>query len=171
MKRRLYFLLPDVMHTRSIVAELETEGIERRCIHVIAAPDIDLEDLPAATARQRNDLDAKLEFLFWNGNLVLFTVALLALPVLALLHASWYWLLIPAAVALATLASGIVFTRHIPNVHLSEFTDAINHHEILLIVDVPVKQVAHVEALVHRHHPEAVTGGVGWHVDIDALHV
>ena len=169
MKRRLYFLLPDVMHTRSIVSELETDGIERRCIHVIAAQGVDLEGLPAASLNQRNDLGAKLEALLWNGNLMLFIVALLVLVVLALLDASGYWLLIPAVVMLATFATGVEFTRHIPNVHLSEFTDAINHREILLMVDVPVRQVARVEERVHRRHPEAITGGAGWHVD--ALHV
>jgi hypothetical protein len=69
---------------------------------------------------------------------------------------------------LATFLTGVEFTRHIPNVHLSEFTDAIHHREILLMVDVPVAQVAQVEKRVHRHHPEAVAGGVGWHSD--ALH-
>ena len=169
MKRRLYFLLPDVMHTRSIVDELETGGIQRRCIHVIAAQGVDLEGLPIASRNQRNDLGAKLETIFWNGNLALFTIALLVLIVLALLHVSWYWLLIPVAIMLATFVTGAEFTRYIPNVHLSEFTDATHHREILLMVDVPVRQVARVEELVHRHHPEVITGGVGWHVD--ALHV
>ena len=69
---------------------------------------------------------------------------------------------------LTTFLAGLEFTTHIPNVHVSEFSDAIHHREILLMVDVPVSQVARVEELVHRHHPEAVTGGVGW--QIDALH-
>ncbi|HHJ16779.1 MAG TPA: hypothetical protein ENJ80_08800 [Gammaproteobacteria bacterium] len=169
MKRRLYFLLPDVMHTRSIVDELEAVGIERRYIHVIAAQGVDLEGLPVASRNQRNDLGAKLETILWNGNLVLFAIALLVLAVLALLQVSWYWLLIPVAIMLVTFVTGVEFTRYIPNVHLSEFTDAIHHREILLMVDVPVGQVARIEALVHRHHPEVITGGVGWHVD--ALHV
>jgi len=33
------------------------------------------------------------------------------------------------------------------------------------MVDVAARQVANVEDLVHRHHPEAVVGGVGWNVD------
>ena len=77
MKRRLYFLLPDREHTRSIVDELAAVGIDTGAMHTIAKPEVDLSDLPAATDRQR-------------------------------------------------------------------------------------------EAPVHKHHPEAVVGGVGWH--IDALH-
>lgn len=168
MKRRLYFLLPDTEHTRAVVDELEASGIDRKHLHVIAAQGVDLKGLPAATANQRRDLGARLETLIWAGNLVLFFIALLALIVLGLTQASWYWLLLPLAVMLTTFLAGLEFTTHIPNVHVSEFSDAIHHREILLMVDVPVRQVARVEELVHRHHPEAVTGGVGW--QIDALH-
>jgi hypothetical protein len=169
MKRRLYFLLPDTGHARSVVDELESGGIERRHMHVVSAQGVDLEGLPVATRNQRRDLGARLENLVWAGNLVLFFVASLAMIVLALMQVSWYWLLLPLAIMLATFFSGLEFTSHIPNVHLSEFTDAIHHREILLMVDVPVGQVARVEALVQRHHPEAVAGGVGWHSD--ALHI
>ena len=169
MKRRLYFLLPDTVRTRSVVDELETCSIERQCMHVMAAPGVDLEDLPVASRKQRNDAGAQLETILWDGNLVLFFTALLMLIALALLHVSWVWLLIPVAVMLVTFIAGLEFTRHVPNVHLSEFTDAIHHREILLMVDVPVWQVTRIEEQFHRHHPDAVTGGVSWHVD--ALHI
>ncbi|HEC07202.1 MAG TPA: hypothetical protein ENJ12_10135 [Thiolapillus brandeum] len=48
MERRLYFLLPDVAHARAVVADLETNGVERKYTHVIAAQGIDLEGLPLA---------------------------------------------------------------------------------------------------------------------------
>jgi hypothetical protein len=32
------------------------------------------------------------------------------------------------------------------------------------MVDVPVKQVARVEEMVHRRHPEAAVSGVGWSI-------
>lgn len=169
MKRRLYFLLPDTGHTHTVVDELETSGIDRSHMHVVAAPDIDLAGLPVATRNQRKDLGSRLETLLWDSNLALFFIALLVLVILAVMQVSWYWLLLPAAVMLVTFFSGEEFTRLIPNVHLSEFTDAIQHREILLLVDVPVGQVARVEDLVLKHHPEAVAGGVGWHSDI--LHI
>ncbi len=169
MKRRLYFLLPDVGHTRSVVDELESSGIERRCMHVIAGQGVDPIGLPMASRNQRNDLGARLEAFLWNGNLLLFFVALLVLAFLIPLDVSLFWLLLPVAVMLATFVAGAEFTNHVPNVHLSEFTDALKHQEILLMVDVPMGQVARVEELVQRRHPEAVAGGTGWHVD--ALHV
>jgi hypothetical protein len=169
MKRRLYFLLPDTGHARTVVDELETSGIDRSHLHIMAAPEVDLEGLPVATRNQRKDLGARLETRLWNGNLALFFIALLLLIVLAVMQVSWYWLLLPGAIMLATFLSGEEFTRKIPNVHLSEFADAIHHREILLMIDVPVNQVARIEDLVLKHHPEAVAGGIGWHSD--ALHV
>lgn len=168
MKRRLYFLSPDVEHTRAVLRELEMTGISTGQVHVLAGPGIDLQELPRATGRQLRDFGKRLETLLWDGNLAVFFIALCALLHMAWLQLAWYWLLLPAAVMLLTFLLGEEFTRRVPNVHLSEFRDALQHEEILLMVDVPVSEVAAVEELVHRHHPEAVAGGVGWHVD--ALH-
>jgi hypothetical protein len=51
-------------------------------------------------------------------------------------------------------------------VHLGEFRDALAHGEVLLMVDVPRGRVSEVEDRVHRHHPEATVGGVGWSADM-----
>ena len=165
MDRRVYFLLPDAAHARAVVARLEKNGVERKNSHVIAAKGIDLEGLPLASRNQRMDLGARLETVLWDGNLVLFFLALVMLIVLALVNVSGLWMVVPAIILLTTLAVGLGFTRYIPSVHLSEFADALNHREILLMVDVPVGQVARVDKLVHRNHPEAVAGGVGWHIN------
>jgi len=169
VERRLYFLLPDVAHTRAVVAKLDTNGIERKYTHVIAPQEIDLEGLPLASTNQRMDLGARLETVIWNGNLVLFFLALMALTVLILMNVSGFWLVVPSIIMLTTFIVGVGFSKYIPNVHLSEFADALRHQEILLMVDVPVGQVARVEKLINHNHPEAVAGGVGWH--IDALHI
>jgi len=126
VKRRLYFLLPEAGHTRSVVNELETDSIEQRCMHVIATQGVDLNGLPFASHNQRNDLGARLEAILWGGNLALFFIALLVLTVLALLHVSWFWLLLPVAVMLAAFVTGVEFAKYLPNVHLSEFTVGMN---------------------------------------------
>ena len=54
---------------------------------------------------------------------------------------------------------------HVPDVHLTEFTDALSHGEILLMVDVPASRVAEIEDFVHHRYPEAVVGGVSWTVE------
>jgi hypothetical protein len=165
VERRLYFLLPDAAHARTAVTKLETNGIERKYTHVIAAQGIDLNGLPLASPEQRKDRGARFETIFWDGNLVLFFLALMAIIVLILMSVSGVWLLVPASIMLTTFIAGVEFTKYIPNVHLSEFTDALHHQEILLMVDVPVGRVARIEKLIRHNHPEAVTGGVGWHIN------
>lgn len=157
------------MHTRAVVNDLKVFGIDTGAMHTLSKPEVDLSGLPVATHRQRKDSGARLETLLWDGNLTIFFIALAALITIAYTGLAWFWLLIPVAVMLVTFVTGVVFTSLIPNVHLSEFRDAMRHGEILLMIDAPVWQVARVETLVHKHHPEAVAGGVGWH--IDALHI
>lgn len=169
MKRRLYFLLPDTEHARAVVSELEARGVERNFMHAIAGRGGDVNGLPVASRMQCDDLGARIEQYLWGGNLALFFLALIALVVLALLPLPWWWLLLPAGIMLATFLTGLEFVMHTPNVHLAEFQSAMRHREILLMIDVPARQVAEVEEMVHRRHPEAIAGGVGW--SVDALHV
>jgi len=162
MKRRLYFLLPDTVHTRAVVNDLKVFGISNDAIHTLARAGVDLSALPVATRKQRMDSGARLETILWDGNLAIFFIALVALITMAYTGLTWSWLLLPAAVMLVTFVTGVVFTSQVPNVHLSEFRDAMRHGEILLMVDVPEAQVAKVEGQVHHQHPEAAIGGVGW---------
>ena len=167
MKRRLYFLFPRVSQTERVVAELSQNNIARHHMHVVAREDIALGTLPASTRRQRRDVEKSLERVAWDGNLGLFFVAALAL-VAAVIGGIMPLILAMAAVMIVTFLLGLRFTR-IPNVHLDEFRDAIAHGEILLMVDVPPWQVRTVEDRVHKHHPEAVVGGVGWAVEAFGL--
>jgi hypothetical protein len=165
MKRRLYFLFPDSGHARTVVNELEAYGIQRKFIHAVAGRGGDLSGLPAASNSQQRDSGSRVENFLWGGNLAIFFAALFVLLAIVLLQVEWYWLLLPAVLMLVSFLMGLKFTTHIPNVHLAEFQDAMQHREILLMIDVPAGQVANVEELVHRHHPEAVVGGVGWNID------
>jgi hypothetical protein len=162
MKRRLYFLLPDTSHASAVVQELEQSSVDRRHIHTIAGKGSDASDLPQATPQQRGDMAARVEKFLWLGNLIVFFTALLLLIFMVLSQSGGFWVLLPAGVMLATFLAGLGFTSRVPNVHLDEFRDALRHAEVLLMIDVPVQQVARVEELVHRHHPEAAVGGVGW---------
>jgi hypothetical protein len=166
MTRRLYFLIPDTGHARTVVNDLQESGIDREAIHTLARPGTSLAGLPDAGSRLDRDPDARMEKLLWNGNLLLFVIALALLIVMDYRQLDWYWLLVPGAIMLVTFLLGITFASRIPNVHLAEFQDAMHHGEILLMIDVPVWRVANVQAMVHRHHPEAVAGGVGWHSNI-----
>lgn len=163
MYRRLYFLLPDPQHTAPLVHELIGAGVPRDHLHALARPGTDLAELPAANQYQRSDTGAWLERILWNGNLLVFFFAL-AVLVAMLVWAPSLWALIPVAIMAATFIGGLYFTR-VPNVHLAEFHDALRHGEVLLMVDSNPDRVHELEDLVHRHHPEATVGGVGWTIE------
>ena len=163
MLRRLFFLFPDEAHAQRVVNHLTFLGISERNIHAIAHG-VELKTLPRATERQKNDTAFRLESFLWRANLFLFVIALLAL-IVSLVLTAFYWSLGALFVMVITFFAGEHFVVNVPDVHLSEFNDALSHGEILLMVDVPVGRVAEIEKTVHNHHPEAVVGGVGWTVD------
>jgi hypothetical protein len=164
MKRRLYFLFPYPSQIRRVVQELNDAGIDSRHMHTVARDETLLEGLPKATVRQCCDIVWRLEWISWNTNLLIFLVALLGLLV-SLAYGAMSWAFVCAIVMAATFTLGEWFTSHVPNVHLTEFTDALSHREILLMVDVPVWRVREIEESIHKHHPEAAIGGVGWTIE------
>lgn len=162
--RRLYLLFPGRDFALRAVAELQTLGIERRHIHTLAKPDVDISGLPKATVRQQNDLMARLEHWFWDINLLIFFFAL-ALLLVSLWLSAWPWSLFSLLVMGITFMLGNHFAKHVPHAHVSECRTALRHGEILLLVDVPRWQAATIERAVRRSHPEMELGGIGWTPD------
>lgn len=164
MKRRLFFLLPDVKQAKDIVFELNQIGIDQTHMHVIAREDIDTTGLPESTSLQKKDGIYQIEQFLWNSNLVLFTIALFFAMYFFLTN-SPIVALVPLAIMLICFASGCLFTSKVPSTHLSEFETAISHGEILLVVNTPKKRVQQLDDFIHTQHPEAITAGIGWTVE------
>ncbi len=61
-----------------------------------------------------------------------------------------------------TFLAGERFAATVPNVHLSEFRDALRHGEIVLAVDLPKDRLHPIDRRLISRHPEAVRGGVSW---------
>jgi hypothetical protein len=163
MLRRLFFLFPDEPHAQRVVNKLVSLDIPKRRIHAIARG-VELRTLPQATQRQKNDTAFYLEWLLWKANLVVFALALITL-VIALVAGEFVWAMISLAIMAVTFIAGEQFVVHVPDVHLTEFSDALSHGEILLMIDVPVNRVTEIEDFVHHKYPEAAVGGVSWSMD------
>lgn len=163
MLRRLFFLFPDEAHAQRVVDQLTHLDIPERHVHAIARG-VQLETLPEATERQKKDTAFRIESILWRANLVLFVLAALSF-IVTLVLVELFWLIVAFTVMFMTFLAGEQFVVRIPDVHLTEFTDALSHGEILLMVDVPVTRVAEIEGFVHHQHPEAAVGGVGWTMD------
>lgn len=163
MLRRLYLLFPNIEDACKACDELRALGIDRNHIHTLAHPGVDIGKLPPPTLRQRSDLGAHLENLFWSANLLVFTIAGLVAIAGLVMH-NWA-LAIPAALLCAACyVMGRYFVRHIPRSHISDFKNQMSHGDVLLLADVPRWRVYEIERVLKGRHPEMDTGGVGWTV-------
>jgi hypothetical protein len=161
MRRRLYFLLPDVSGTQQVVDDLLLARIEARRIHVLGRRDMDLGDLPQANVLQKTDvihggqtgmiLGAALGAvcgvlftIFPLGDSSLPLVAILVGSLLGALFGFWTSSLVGAAV---------------PNSRLTPFQVWIERGMLLLMVDVASRDRQRIMDLVIRRHPLAAPGG------------
>jgi hypothetical protein len=161
MNRRLYFLLPDVAHTLKVVNELQQSSIKMR-LHIKAGKGIERSLLPTELQDIHRDTEHLMGRVLWHTNLTVFFIALLVFIVA--LFMQWYvTAAIMVGIMIATFLMGLMDSM-LPDVQLSEFDHALSHREILLMIDTSCSYVHKVEQLVHRHHPEAVVGGVSWHM-------
>ncbi len=158
MRRRLYFLLPDVPHCHALVAEIKEQGLKDPDIHVVAREDIPLEGLHKATSLQKTELTHGLELGIGVGGVAGMLGGLLAVtfPPAGLVLAG-------GAVVLGSTLAGAGFgglvsalvAKDIPNHELEQYQDAIFQGEILLMLDVPTHRLDEIMALIRATHPEA----------------
>ncbi|MEN8216289.1 MAG: DUF1269 domain-containing protein [Pseudomonadota bacterium] len=163
MRRKLYFMLPDVGHCKQLVAELQNAGMAERDIHVVARNDIPLEDLPKASVLQKTELTYGLELGAGVGG-----IAGMLGGVLAVTFPPAGVVLGGGAMIIATTLAGasfgtivsVLIARDIPNHELQGFQTGIAQGQILLILDIPTPRLDEISQLIKTTHPEAKIGVV-----------
>lgn len=162
MRRRLYFLLPDVASARTTANDLLLARIDDSHMRFLARRGTDLGELHEASYLEKSDLihAAGTGFVLGGiGGLLLGLAivfyppegtqpALVALPIAAIAGAvigAWISSMVGAAV---------------PNSRLAQFQKEIERGKVLAIIDVPFVRVDEVRELVLGRHPEATPGGV-----------
>jgi hypothetical protein len=163
MYRRLYFTFPGIKHAQNVVNELINFNVTREHMHAMSNKNVDMGELPRASDRQRHDSAHSIGGTLWSMNLSIFGIALLLL-IYSGFTQNYVISMIMLAIMFVTFTAGIIWTS-VPDTPISEFSHAMKHNEILLMVDVPEKRVKEVGDKVHRHHPEAVTGGTSWMIN------
>lgn len=162
MRRRLYFLLPDVPSAKRTADDLLLARVEDRHMHFLARRGTDLGELHEASYAIKTDLargaaiglvagalgGALLGAMIVNtppdGTHPGLASAVIATFVGALLG---FWLGSMAAIA-------------VPNSRLRAFEPEIERGRVLLVVDVPYGRVDEVRRIVLARHPEAMPGGL-----------
>ena len=161
MFRRLNFLLPNAILAQKVVSELSKLGVKDKNIHTYAEHNLSTGSLNLATDNQVNNEAQLIEDIFWKGNLTLFFI-FLVISIIALNTQQYFLLLMSVGVMILSFAAGNFFVKHIPHTHLGEFKHAVNHNELLMMIDVPDVKARFIENTIHRHHPSAIEGGSSW---------
>lgn len=166
MRRRLYFVLPDLATADTIQKELLLARIDEGHIHFLARDGINLGQLSVANLLQRSDLIHGLQIGLFAGGLTGLTAGL----VIAFYPELGNAVGMGAALLLAVFGafvgawvSGMIAVS-LPNSRLKGFQQAIDAGRILLMVDVPYRRVAEIRTLIESHHPEARPGGEDTHI-------
>jgi hypothetical protein len=162
MKRRLYFLLPNVDSAKTVHNELLLARIEERNMHVLARDDISLNGLPEASLLEKSDLIHGLQLGFIIGG---FTGIVLAMStyLLGMIVPGWETIsmggIIVAGAFIGSWTSSMV-AINMQNTRLKEFMKEVNSGELLYMVDVPVHRIDEISKLVDSKHPEASMRGI-----------
>ena len=168
MKRRLYYMLPDVPSARAMLDELLLARVEERYMHFYAKEGALPAGMPEANFFQKTDLvhgvgvgiligaasgliAGSLLLIFPPEDIAMRAIALLASALGGAVFGSW--------------VSGMAAAA-IPNSRLKPFRDGIERGQVLLIVDLPLRRVAEIEEMIARRHPEISFGGMEPHIPV-----
>jgi hypothetical protein len=158
--RRLYFLLPDVETTRTVVEELRAGGVGEGQVHVVASSRVPLTGLPEATALQTSQLRHGLEAGLGIGGVAGLLGGLLAVafpPAGLVLGGGALLLTVLAGAGAGAVVSALV-AKDIPAEDLASYEAAIGRGQILLMADVPAADVSLWMDRIAQHHPEVDFG-------------
>ena len=158
--KRIYFLIPNIEMTRSIVNELLLERVEERHMHVLAKRGTPMQNLPEATYLQKTDFIPALEQGLTIGG---FTGLVSGIVALSLTGGPMEFGGTILATSLAGACVGALVSSMIGssvgNRQIKQFSEAIDRGEFLMMIDLPKRRVEEIGQIVTLRHPETKSGG------------
>lgn len=162
MRRRLYFVVPDVASAQQTMNDLLLARVEERHIHCLARRGMPMEGLHEANVLQKTDVVNGAErglLIGWVGGILL-GFALVLMPPEGLKLQLVTVLVTGLVGGLFGMWVSSLTGAGIPNSRLLAFAKDIDEGKILMMVDVPAGRVEEIRRLVEGRHPEAAPGGV-----------
>lgn len=162
MRRRLYFMLPDIPSARAMLDEMLLARVPESHMKFMARDGTLPDDMPDCSFLQRTDLVHGTQLgmvfggiigleagvfltLFPPDGMTVRTVTILLVTFGGALFGGW--------------ASGMNAAA-VPNKKLEHFAPAIENGQVLMIVDVPSRRVRELEEMIAKRHPEISFGGI-----------
>ncbi|MGE8199898.1 MAG: DUF1269 domain-containing protein [Variovorax sp.] len=158
MKRRIYWLMPDLASARRAMGDLVRARVDVARIHFAGPEGMDMAGLHAANVWQTSDVVHAAKTGWAVGSACGIVVGLMAALMFPVFGDDPEW----EVAVLVAVVGGVVGTWSasmigisIPSPRLQRFEGAIAQGQILLMVDLPRSRVRDIEALLQSAHPEA----------------
>ena len=158
MRRRIYWLIPDLASAGRTMHDLLLAHVDARHIHFAGREGMDMTGLHAANVWQTSDVVHAAETGLVLGGAVGIIAGLATALLFPVVGDSLQW---EVAAMLAVLGgvvgawSSSMIGISIPSPRLQRFEGAIEAGQILLMVDLQRSRVQEIEALLQTAHPEA----------------
>ncbi|HEV7912385.1 MAG TPA: DUF1269 domain-containing protein [Albitalea sp.] len=163
MRRRIYWLLPDLESAKQTMNDLLLARVTEQHMHFVAREDADMTGLHAANVLQTSDVVRAAQAGLVIGGAVGAVLGMVAAVFFPIVGDQPQWGMI-AVLAMLGGAFGAWSSSMIgvstPSHRLKRFEPAIEQGQILLMVDVPRTWVEEIEARLQKLHPEAHLQGV-----------
>lgn len=163
MRRRIYWLLPDLASARRTMDDLLLARIDEGHIHFVAREDADMSGLHVANVLQTSDIIRAAEAGLVIGGATGATLGAIVAVAYPIFGDSPEWGLI-AVLAIFGAGFGAWTSSMIgastPSQRLKRFNAQIEQGQILLMVDAPRGRVEEIEERLQALHPEAHLEGV-----------
>jgi hypothetical protein len=163
MRRRIYWLLPDLASARRTMDDLLLARIAEPQIHFVAHEGTDMTGLHEANVLQTSDvIRAAQAGLVIGGaaGAVAGVAAALFFPIVGD-EPQWGMVAVLAVIGAVFGAwSSSMIGVSTPSNRLKRFQAALDEGKILLMVDVPKSRVEEIEARLQALHPEARLEGI-----------
>jgi hypothetical protein len=162
MRRRMYFICPDLQAAQQTMNDLLLARIDEPHIHVLAKRGTPMEGLHEANVLQKTDLVHGAELgLIVGGAAGLIVGAIIVLVPLEGVELRLVMVLIMGlGGALFGLWVSSMVAASVPNTKLLGFAKDIEEGKYLMMVDVPFRRVEEIQSLLQARHPEDKSGGV-----------
>ncbi|HZF20230.1 MAG TPA: DUF1269 domain-containing protein [Burkholderiales bacterium] len=160
MRRRLYFLLPDMRSATQTADDLLLARIEDRYMHFLAKRGTPLGGLHEASFLQKSDAVHGAQLGLVLGGVIGFLIGVyiyltppdgVALELVTVLLAT-----VIGAILGAWMAS--LVASSVPNTRLKSFQEELDAGKVLLMLDAPPSRIEELNGLVARRFPGAVRG-------------
>lgn len=161
MRRRLYFVLPDVDSARTMLNDMLLARIEVKRIHFLARRDSLPADLPEASVLQKTDIVHGAQLGVGIGAIVgaIAGGLVLAFPPSGVTLELVTVLIVTLGGALFGAWASSMVASAVPNSRLKAFAADIEAGTVLMMVDVPMRRVTEIREIVANRHPEALSRG------------